>query len=206
MKRLIKGTGKNSKAEYGRIFKARQGTRDFQDMRRWKKLLSKFNGGVLVDVGCLDSMIIPLAHAKYPAGKNIYVGVDNADGVVTAMSRKYPYAYFHNTSIYDKNTLMDVGADYIVMGEVLEHLEEPRRAIEVVMSKLKPGGVLALSVPWEETELGEVDKERHIWSFSPGDIDELLKPYGRVIIQRLGSRWFPYRYAFPSIVAFCIKK
>ena len=203
MKRLIKGTGKNSKAEYGRIFKARQGTTDFQDMRRWKKLLSLYTGGSLLDVGCLDSQVIPLAHKIYPHGS--YVGVDVAEGVVKSMSTKYPFATFLERNLYDTGFDED-SFDYIVAGEVLEHLEHPKRAIVEMMRILSRGGVLALSVPWEETELGEVDKERHIWSFSPGDIDELLKPYGRVIIQRLGSRWFPYRYAFPSIVAFCIKK
>ena len=167
--------------------------------------MSRFRGSSLLDVGCLDSLIIPLAWKKYPPSKPFLVGIDTAKDVSTQMSRKYPYALFYNTDLFSFQS--ESLFDYVVLGEVIEHIENPQLAIMKAMQLLNPGGILALSTPWEETELGEVDKERHIWSFSPQDIRDMLEPYGTVEIQRLGSQWFPrYRYAFPSIIAFGTKK
>lgn len=201
MRRLRKDSGKNSPKEYDRIFKVRreQGV-DSQDKRRWKKLLKFYKGGDLLDIGCLDS-VIP---AKiYP---NRYFGIDLSEEVISRMEVYHPYAWFYVQDLY-KMKFSKNRFNYIVMGEVLEHLEDPKKAIKEATRVLKPGGVLALSTPLEETELGEVDKERHLWSFSKQDMFDLLSPYGEVTVKRLGSEWFPrYKYHFPTIIAYCKKR
>lgn len=203
MKRLLEGKGKNSPEEYGRILLNRASqSPNFQDKRRWKKLASRYEGGWLLDIGCLDSMVIPYARKRSKIG--VCYGIDTAPIVKEHMTRLYPYAYFYQEDLFTHGFL-HLHFNYIVMGELLEHLEDPQKAIERAMGLLQPGGTLALSVPCEETELGEVDKERHLWSFSPEDIRQLLEPYGTVEIEILRSRYFPYKYAFPSIIAFVQK-
>lgn len=44
--------------------------------------------------------------------------------------------------------LGDASVDVAIMGEVLEHVEEPARALEEVYRVLKPGGHLLADVPW----------------------------------------------------------
>lgn len=203
MKRLLEGKGKNSPEEYGRILLNRASqSPNFQDKRRWKRLVSRYQGGMLLDIGCLDSEIIPLAHKKDSFAS--LSGIDTAPVVKDFMQRRYPYAHFYQEDLFTHG-FMFRSFSYVVMGEVLEHLEDPIEAVKRAMDLVLPSGTLALSVPCEETELGEVDKERHLWSFSPEDIRQLLEPYGKVEIEILRSRYFPYKYAFPSIIAFCKK-
>ena len=60
----------------------------------------------------------------------------------------------------------------------------------------------------EEKERGAVDGERHIWSYDKKDIINMLEPDMCVIGTKiLRSRWFPrYRYCFPQLVVWAIKK
>ena len=95
--------------------------------------------------------------------------------------------------------------NYIVAGQLLEHIESPALILSEAFRVLKRKGILSLSVPLEETERGEVDKI-HVWSFDKGDIHNLLSPYGKVWMKILHSQYFPrYRYHFPHIVAYCRK-
>lgn len=95
---------------------------------------------------------------------------------------------------------------YITAGQLLEHLNEPKTLIKEVNRVLKPGGIFAVSVPYNETELGEVDKQHHIWSFSKEDLIELLSPYGKLKIKIIGSQWLPkYKYHFKHIIVWMTK-
>ena len=96
--------------------------------------------------------------------------------------------------------------DYAVAGELIEHLEYPERFLAEALRILKKRGILAISTPLEETGIGEVDNERHLWSYSGRDLKNLLSPYGSVRIRVLRGNILPYRYHFPSLIAFCKKK
>lgn len=208
MKRLItKGVGKNSAGEYDSIYKVREEKgRDVHDMRRWGKLLRYFSHGNLIDLGCLDSGIVDLIKHR---PDTTYTGIDVAEEAVRAQKRKYKdflNVDFMAADLYE-TPFQDEAFDYTVLGEVIEHLEEPQMAIEEAMRITKKGGVLALSTPLEEeTEPGACDLERHVWSFSKDDIQMLLSPYGTVKIQTIGSQYFPtYKYAWPTVIGFVTK-
>lgn len=202
MKRLIQGMGNNSPEVYDAIFKERhtQGVH-WADMRRWKYLLKHYRGGKIIDLGCLDSLICEMVEPKN------YLGIDLAKNAIKIMQDRYPYADFMVDDIC-KLRLSAHQYEYAVLGEVIEHLEKPEDAVKETFRILKPGGVLALSTPLEEEkELGACDAERHLWSFDKHDIIKLLSPYSsKVRIKILGSRWFPYRYVWPTIIAFAWKK
>lgn len=209
MDRLLKESHKNHPEEYDRIYFEREEKGvDRQDIRRWNKLNSFFRGGRLLDIGCLDSKIPELASKKYPEAE--VLGIDLAARAIAAMSVKYvknPKLKFEVRDLYDTK-LPDISFDYVVMGEVIEHLEDPEKAIAEAMRVLKSKGTLALSTPMDEArEPGAVDGHRHLWSFNVKDIIKLLRPYGEVKVHVLGSEYFPtYVYHFPSIIAWCKKK
>ena len=204
MERLVQ-KNINTGEEYDSIYFRRQKERiDEFDLRRWKKLLRYYYGGRLLDVGCLDSLIPMMAKNKYP--KSEIWGIDIAENAIQAMRKKYPIIQWRVRNLY-KTEFASASFDYVILGEVLEHLESPEKALQEMMRILAPKGILALSTPLNESiEPGAVDKERHLWSFSAGDMYHLLSSYGRVKIKKISSRWFPtYKYHFPNLIAYCFK-
>ncbi len=206
MIRLIEKNNKNAPEEYDRIFVERTKKEiDDQDLRRWNYLLKRYNGGKLLDMGCLDSQIPILAKMYYPQTE--IWGIDYAEKAMEIMRALHPNIYFAIQDLL-KTNFKNEYFDYIILGEVLEHLEEPDKAVKEAMRILKSRGTLAVSVPLNEArEPGAVDGERHLWSFTANDILQLLKPYGNIKIKIIGSRYFPkYHYYWPTLIAWCKKK
>ena len=204
MIRLTKQSDKNSPQEYDKLFEREP---DWQDYRRWKYLLKYFRGGNLVDLGCLNSRIPGLIKDFWNTS---YLGLDQAPEAIGKMNKQYSWAMarFVVGSVYNTK-LKDNSFDYTILGEVLEHLEEPQKAVEEAFRILKPNRILAISVPLEEAiEPGAVDKERHIWSYTKQDIKNLVKPYAQKTKTKvLRSKWFPkYKYCWPQLLCFAWKK
>lgn len=202
MERLNK-ENRNTAKEYNQIFldKNLQPV-DSQEINRWKKLIKHYKGGRLIDLGTLDSLVPQLAHEQFPQSE--IWAIDIANVAIEQMRRKYPYIYYEVRNVYDTK-FPDNYFAYVVAGELLEHLEDPKRFIPEAMRILKHGGTFALSIPLEET-IGAVDKIHHIWSFSRQDIQELLEPYGRITWGVMRSSYFPiYKYHFPVLLAYVQK-
>lgn len=204
MKRLTE-KNLNTSQEYDKIFDEKLEP-DWQDKRRWKALLRYFNGGNIIDLGCLDSEISKMIEDK----PGWYLGIDIAEKAMLKMQTFFgnPRAKFQIGDLYA--TGFDRGLfDYAVLGEVLEHLERPLNAVQEAFRILKPGGVLAISVPLEEAkEPGACDADRHLWSFSKRDVEDMVKLYSsRITSTKLRSKWFPrYKYAWPSLILWAWKK
>ncbi|MEK7120966.1 MAG: class I SAM-dependent methyltransferase [Patescibacteria group bacterium] len=199
--------GLNSSQEYDRIYEERQKRgQDAHDMRRWGKLLRYFSHGDIIDLGCLDSGIVDLVKNRKDT---TYTGIDIAE--LAIHTQKIKYKNYENVSFFPadlyETPFQDEAFDYVVLGEVIEHLDEPQKAITEAMRILRKDGTLALSTPLEEEkEIGAIDKDRHVWSFSKQDIIDLLSPYNEPKIQIIGSQYFPtYKYAWPTLIAFCKK-
>ena len=203
MIRLLERSKYNSPEAYDKIFKER--TTDWQDKRRWKTLLKHFKGGNLIDLGCLDSEISQLVKDS----PGWYLGIDQAGEAVDAMQKRFgsPVTKFQKGDLY--NTKLETNTfDYAVLGEVLEHMERPRWVVQEAFELLRPGGVLAISVPLEEAlEPGAVDGDRHLWSFDKNDMITLLSPHSdKIAMKVLRSKWFPYKYCWPQLICWAIKK
>lgn len=204
MKQLTKQSDKNSPSEYDRIFyeRAKKGP-NWQDVRRWKTLLKYFGGGIITDIGCLDSKIY-----EFVKGDFKYMGTDVASEAIQEMSKRYPYSNctFLVDNIYETKIVNEV-ADYVILGEVLEHMDDPKRVVKEAWRILKPNGVLAISVPLEEAiEPGACDKDRHIWSYTENDLIDLIPGHAEVKTKVLRSKWFPkYKYCFPQLILWAKK-
>ena len=210
MKQLVEQSDKNSPREYDQIFHERAKSEPhWQDIRRWKTLLKYYKGGNLTDIGCLDSLIYRLANSEY-MGDCKYMGTDMAKEAIKQMKAKNPYSNcdFIVDDIYDSK-IVDEVSDYTILGEVLEHLDRPKEAVKEAFRITKTGGILAISVPLEEAkEPGAVDKERHLWSFSGKDIEDLVGQFSsKIKFKVLSSKWFPkYSYCFPQLLTWSWKK
>lgn len=200
MKRLTE-ENKNTALAFDRLFSHR-GNPDWFERRRFRNLLRYFRGGTLVDVGCLDSLVTPWAKKRYPQAT--VWGLDISPVAVSGMTARYPQCHYRVESVYDL-TFPSSSVDYVVAAELLEHLEEPGKAVEEMWRILRPGGVLAISTPLlEEREPGAVDRD-HLWSFSFDDMKVFFPSPRRRKIKILRSRLLPYRYSWPVIVAFAWK-
>lgn len=206
MKRLInqaKNT-KNSAQEYDCIFYETKP--DWVNRRRWKILLEKYHGGNLLDVGCLWSEI-----SQMKKEKGNYLGIDLSIGTVLEMNRRYGKedCHFAVADIYDLR-LAKESFDYIILGEILEHLDHPFKAIFEAYRVLKIGGIMAISVPNNEAiEPGAVDLDRHVWSFDKPDMKSFAQRLnGKLLKTKIkGSVYFPkYYYYFPTLFAWIKKR
>ncbi|MCK9370397.1 class I SAM-dependent methyltransferase [Candidatus Dojkabacteria bacterium] len=205
MRRLIY-QHKNSPEAYNKIYEERQGKVDWQDIRRQKAMLKYFNGGPILDIGCLDSSVPDILIELRLEGIISYLGTDTATEAIRHQNELFYDDKGVNFIVDDIfNTKIDRQFDYVLLGEVLEHLEEPDKAVHQAMRLVKSNGYLVISVPYEEyKEFGAVDKDRHIWSFDKKDF-EFLKQYGKVKFKVLGSQYFPYKYCWPQLIIY-IKK
>lgn len=146
------------------------------DWERFKKLAKHFKGGRYLDIGCFNSPM-PFELKLDYKNSEIYA-LDHAPYLIEHLRKLYPEVKYRlgdiNNLPFDNDFF-----DYIVAGELLEHLESPKEFISEVMRILKPGGIFALSTPKDETVL--ISKE-HLWSFSTEDVINLLKNYGEIEI------------------------
>lgn len=201
----------NTAEEYDRIFEIRQKKEvDEFDLRRWKTLIKYYKfPDAIIDIGCLDSGIPSLFSVPPLFGNDWvpYMGIDIAQKAIAEMQKKYKGFHFQVKDLY-YTEFQDGFFDYAVLGEVLEHLEDPEKAIHESMRILKSKGTLAISVPLDESkEPGAVDGERHLWSYTEKDMHDLLDKYGKVEIEILGSIREPeYKYCWPQMIVFCKKK
>lgn len=165
----------NNPEESERIFKERWREQlHYIDWERFRKLAKYYKGGDYLDIGCFNSpMPFELANDKKYEGE--IWACDHCEYVINTLKKRYPEVHY---ILCDIKTLPDKKFDYIVAGELIEHIEDPAEFIKDAVSHLNPGGTLALSTPLEE-KLGEVSME-HLWSFTDNDIMGLLRPYGEV--------------------------
>lgn len=144
------------------------------DIERYKTLASRFQGGRYVDVGCFNSPMPYELKLQFPDAD--IQGLDHAPLVIETMQKLFPtvrYSFWELPSLpYEEDSI-----DYIVVGETLEHLENPRGFLFECLRVLKRNGVLAVSVP--KDDVGNITQE-HLWSFEPKDFEEFLCKHGTV--------------------------
>lgn len=137
--------------------------------------------GSVLEVGCGPG---DLAHAlDVPEG---YVGTDLGIEEVVKASRALPERSFSPASAYQLPFAED-GFDTILVCEVLEHLEEPRKAL-VEIDRIARGYLL-LSVPWEPV-WRILNLARGAYVGALGNTPGHLQHFSRAAFRRLVSERF----------------
>lgn len=148
------------------------------DQGRFDQLTKYYIGGKYLDVGCFNSPK-PGQLAENP-NYDIHA-LDYAPRVVEVMQAKFPKVKYQVGNAckmpYPGETF-----DYVVAGEILEHMEYPEELISDCMRVLKSEGFLAISTPFEEGITGPPVSYEHLWGFTAIDLKSLLSPWGEVEI------------------------
>jgi ubiquinone/menaquinone biosynthesis C-methylase UbiE len=98
----------------------------------------------IVEVGCGNGRIFNYLQNFVPDGR--YTGMEVDQQSIERNKKKWPHQHWMQSDVYSM-TLPDESADLIFSMYVLEHLVYPKRALDLMYQKLKPGGFLALVFP-----------------------------------------------------------
>jgi SAM-dependent methyltransferase len=145
---------------------------------------SGYARGRLVDIGCGSK-----------PWKGLFAEfVDEHIGVDHVPSERDPTAVDIVAGAYEI-PLPDGSADTVLITSVLEHLEEPQRAIDETFRLLRPGGHLLISAPF----FWHVHEEPHdFFRFSPYGLRHLLEQAGFEILELhpLAGAWTTFSIEF----------
>ena len=136
----------------------------------------------VLEIGVGEGFLSGFLSERYPEVK--FTGVDLNQADLDLLAQKFPRIERHCANIYDLSALPG-GYDLVICAEVLEHVDEPQRALEQIV-RLGPKRVI-LTVPHEPwfmlsnlamgkniTRLGN-DVE-HVNHFTVGSFRRLLLP------------------------------
>lgn len=155
-------------------------------------------GGRLLDIGCKTGELLKAAQLRGWASFGVDVspafcdivrsqGFDVHCGVIENMDQRIS------------------GFDVIVMSHVLEHIQNPRLALQSVYERLKPNGYLYVETPdvsspiaWGvycERWLG-IATPGHVWAFTSKTLQSVIQGSGLTVVW--SNRWIPYaRHDYP---------
>lgn len=101
-------------------------------------------------------------------------------GVTYEVAPNAPVVDLHDLSQYPENAY-----DFVVLDEILEHVERPWLGVEEVRRILKPGGCLVTSSPFM---IAEHKVPRDYWRFTKDGLAVLLSDFTRLETHSWGNR------------------
>lgn len=146
--------------------------------------------GHLVEVGAFSGVLLDAYRRQ---GWRVS-GIE-PDGRAVAYGRQKFGVELHNGTL-DTVTLAPACADAVVMLHVIEHIDQPSRAVDAVASLLRPGGVFVVETPTYDSLafrlLGRRERslscDGHIFFYTEATLCRLLTDHGFSIerVQRVG--------------------
>ena len=131
----------------------------------------------VVEVGCGDGALLYLVSRARPSAE--LFGVDpEAEGVRLAKGEIDKAGVRCDVRIGSAYELPfeDGSVDTVLMADVIEHLEEPDRALEECRRVLPEGGVLLLSTPHRQPDF-IWDEANHVHEYDGPEMRALLEPH-----------------------------
>jgi len=180
MKRLRKENVNSPELSYELFEKRWRKQLHYIDFLRFKALARYFKGGKYLDLGVFNSPM-PIELKRDYKSSEIW-GLDYCAKLIDYLKSQFPDINYVASDVM-KLPFEDKYFDYVVAGELIEHLENPKEFLKEAFRVLRFGGILALSTPLAEGITEQAVSEEHLWGFEIEDIREMLKPYGKVEIE-----------------------
>lgn len=145
-------------------------------VEKTKLISSLIEGKEIIDVGCGSGLLL-----KYlPKNYNL-TGADFSEGNLKKAKETNPTVIFFKANLDDKFSWKNYSNIYdtVLCSEVIEHIKDDKKAMEILISLVKPGGVLILTVPAFQLLLSKFDiKEGHYRRYSKKQICDLVTSVG----------------------------
>jgi SAM-dependent methyltransferase len=133
--------------------------------------------GRVLDVGCWVGWLLVAARERGWDG----VGVEPSDWAARVARAEHGLRVHHTTL----DELPEGPFDAIVLGDVIEHLPDPARALSVLRGRLRPGGVLVLMIPDAGSRVARV-LGRRWWSVIPTHVQYFTRRSIATLLHREG--------------------
>jgi len=168
-----------------------------QKLRFYMSLLDRWlpAGGRIFELGSGLGLFLQKAATRYDCSACEL----NPYGAETSRSR-VPNVIVHQGSF--ERISANPPPRAVVAWDVLEHIPDVDRALDLIHSRLEPGGFLIAVVPIYDTVLGPITRlldhdPTHVWKLSRRDwLDRLrehgfeIVDYGGIIRKLIGARWY----------------
>lgn len=137
----------------------------------------------VLDFGCGTGNLLNQLVSQFP--QNIYWGADTSDAGIEASKLLVPHASILKINLSKGKPSLAVSLrsfDVVVCSEVIEHIEDDRQTLQFLISLLKPGGSLILTVP--SGPISKFDKFiGHSRHYSKRHLESLLGESGFINIE-----------------------
>ena len=142
------------------------------------KYIKKMKIRKVLDVGCSYGFMLQ----KFPDSFQKF-GIDVSGYAISIAKKRLPSAIFKIRSAEEKLPFEKDFFDIILFNDVLEHLENPKVALENIWKVLKKGGILYITTPNLNIIRKKIfryadEKEHHISLFSHSNLISLLNSLG----------------------------
>lgn len=155
----------------------------------WKRcrfVTRHVSGGRLLDIGCATGNFLR-GMAEQPGEWDLH-GVELSDEVAQIARERYGLQI--KTGTLEQAAFPDAHFEAITLWDVLEHLHDPGATLQEIWRILKPGGLLVIRVPnqdsWDARLFGKywagLDAPRHLYVFGTETLDRALRQNGFQII------------------------
>jgi SAM-dependent methyltransferase len=158
-----------------------------------KKILTRFSRDEKIcDIGCGGGGNF----AVWSSFSDFCIGVDISEKALDSC-RKFAYKQLFLTEAGDLSKIASDGASLVTLCDVIEHLEDDRRALEEAYRILKPGGFIFVTAPAYGFLWGGADRlSLHMRRYSRKQVIQLLQS---VHFRLVRSTYFN-AFLFPPIL------
>ena len=133
----------------------------------------------LIDVGCGTGHLLRFTVDRMAVAPEHVVGVDHSEAGIFRAQELLPSARWIVADLYGMSVSEQF--DLVLCTEVLEHLHEPKRAVDQLRSLCAAGGRVAITVP----DGAEDSWEGHVNFWDEPALRDFLTPLGLTAIERV---------------------
>lgn len=174
-----------------------------EDRRMYFQSMFVYPNDTILEIGCGDATFYKFL-TKYGKTFKKYIGTEISPYIVEKNRKECPNAEFIQTGTEIAPIDCEI-VDRIFCMHVIEHIENPELHINEWLKSLKKGGMLILSVPFEDNEYPE-----HLRIYTEDECDKLMSKIDCKIqyefyIRRLGWRFPEDNRSAKEIVMVIIK-